>query len=230
MTMTPNRDPHGAQSVLIEGYDLDDANGVVILLHGRGSPAANIVRLSQPLSPDPASEQKIAWLAPQADNNSWYPYRFMVPVEQNEPYLSSALKKIDDLVDSAVEAGIHSKQVLLVGFSQGACLALEYSARGTRQVGGAVAFAGGLIGDPGVPRLPIPALGGIPIFIGCGDRDEHIDFAIAERSAAQLAEAGATVDFRRYPGVNHTIVEDEIDAARALVANLPLIGPRPIEA
>ena len=126
MTLTPNQDPHGAQSVLIEGHDLEDANGVVILLHGRGSPAVNIIRLSQPLAPDPESEQQIAWLAPQADNNSWYPYRFMVPVEQNEPYLSSALKKIDDLVDSAVEAGLHSKQVMLVGFSQGACLALEY--------------------------------------------------------------------------------------------------------
>lgn len=219
--------PHGGQSVLIEGHDLDDANAVVILLHGRGSPAANIIRLSDALAPDPESEQKITWLAPQAEGNTWYPYRFIAPTAQNEPYLSSALTKIDELVDAAVEAGLHSRQVLLVGFSQGACLALEYVARGTRQVAGAAALAGGLIGDPGAERLPIPDLSGARIFIGCGDRDEHIDIAVAERSASLLAGAGADVDFRRYPEVNHTILEDEVRAARDLVASIPMIGPRP---
>ncbi len=229
MTMATNPHPHGNQSVLIEGYELDDANGVVILLHGRGSPAANIIQLSDALAPDSESEQKIAWLAPQADGNTWYPYRFLEPVERNEPFLGSALAKIDELVDAAVESGLHSKQVLLVGFSQGACLALEYVARGTRQVAGAAAFAGGLIGDPVAERQPIPDLAGTNVFIGCGDRDEHIDIGIAERSAKRLTEAGATVDFRRYPGVNHTILEDEIAAARDLVASIPLIGPRPAD-
>ena len=227
MTFATSSHPHGNQSVLIEGYELDDANGVVILLHGRGSPAANIIQLSDALAPDPESEQKIAWLAPQAEGNTWYPYRFLVPTERNEPYLSSALTKIDELVDAAVESGLHSKQVLLVGFSQGACLALEYVARGTRQVAGAAAFAGGLIGDPAAERQPIPDLAGTRVFIGCGELDEHIDIEIAERSARQLADAGAAVDFRRYPGVNHTILDDEISAARALVASIPMIGPRP---
>lgn len=227
MTATLDDHPHGNQRVLIEGYELDDANAVVILLHGRGSPAANIIQLSDALLPREESEQKIAWLAPQADGNTWYPYRFIVPTNQNEPYLSSALAKIDELVDAAVESGLHSKQVLLVGFSQGACLALEYVARGTRQVAGAAAFAGGLIGDPAAERLPIPDLTGMAIFLGCGELDEHIDIGIAERSATQLANAGAAVDFRRYPGVNHAILDDEIDAARALVAALPLIAPRP---
>ncbi len=225
--MATNPHPHANQSVLIEGYELDDANGVVILLHGRGSPAANIIQLSDSLAPDPESEQKVAWLAPQADGNSWYPYRFLEPVERNEPYLGSALAKIDELVDAAVDSGLHSRQVLLVGFSQGACLSLEYVARGTRQVGGVAAFAGGLIGDPAAERQPLPDLTGARVFIGCGDRDEHIDIGIAERSAKHLADAGAAVDFRRYPGVNHTILDDEIDAARTLVASIPLIGPRP---
>jgi predicted esterase len=227
MTMAANPHPHGNQSVLIEGHELEDANGVVILIHGRGSPAANIIRLADALAPGPDSEQKIAWLAPQAEGNTWYPYRFIAPTAQNEPYLGSALRKIDELVDAAVEAGLHSRQVLLVGFSQGACLALEYVARGTRQVAGAAAFAGGLIGDPAAARLPIPDLAGSRIFIGCGDRDEHIDIGIAERSAAQLAAAGANVDFRRYPGITHTILDDEIAAARDLVAGIPMIGPRP---
>ena len=227
MTTTTNPHPHGNQSVLIEGYELEDANGVVILLHGRGSPAANIIQLSDELAPGPESEQKISWLAPQAEGNTWYPYRFIVPTEQNEPYLTSALAKIDELVDAAVETGLHSKQVMLVGFSQGACLALEYVARGTRQVAGVAAFAGGLIGDPAADRLPIPDLMGSQVFIGCGELDEHIDVAVAERGATQLADAGAAVDFRRYPGVQHTILEDEISAARTLVASIPMIGPRP---
>jgi predicted esterase len=219
--------PHQNQPVLTAGHDLDEANGVVIFLHGRGSPAANIIRLATPLAPDPESEQKIAWLAPQADANTWYPYRFLVPVEENEPWLSSALARIDDLVDAAIENGLHPRQVALVGFSQGACLALEYAARGTRDVGAVAAFAGGLIGDPAVPRAPMTSKSGLSVFIGCGDRDEHIDIEIAERSAGLFRDAGASVDFRRYPGVNHTILDDEVDAARDMVAQIPIIGPRP---
>lgn len=228
MTAESRQHPHRNQPLLAAGHALDDANGVVILLHGRGSPAANIIRLSQSLAPDPESEQKIAWLAPQADNNTWYPHRFLVPVAHNEPYLSSALAKIDELIDAAVEHGIHSKQVALAGFSQGACLALEYLARGTRPVAGVAAFAGGLIGDPAVERLPIPDLGGTWVFLGVGDRDDHIDAGIAGRSAELLREAGAKVDFRTYPGAPHTILDDEIAAARDLVARIPLIGPRPV--
>jgi predicted esterase len=203
MTALSNRHPHGNQPLLEAGHDLEDANGVVILLHGRGSPAANIIRLWQTLAPDPESEQKIAWFAPQADNNAWYPYRFLVPVEQNKPHLSSALAKIDELVDAAVELGIHSKQVALVGFSQGACLALD------------------------VARLPIPDLTGTRVFLGIGELDDHIDVAIAATAARLLGEAQATVDFRTYPRLPHTILDAEIVAARELVASIPIIGQRP---
>jgi predicted esterase len=220
-----DQDPHGRQPVLTYGAPLADANGVVILLHGRGSPAANIIRLAVPLAPDPDSEQKIAWLAPQSDGNTWYPYRFIVPVEQNEPWLSSALAKIDGIVDSAIESGIHPGQIALIGFSQGACLALEYAARGSRKPGVVAAFAGGLIGEPGAPRAPIADLTGTSIFLGVGDADGHIPAAQAEESARLLAEADATVDFRVYPGVDHAILDDEIEAARALVTGLPIIAP-----
>ena len=222
------QNPHGNQPLLHAGTPLEDANALVILLHGRGSPAANIIQLAGAFEPDPASEQKIAFLAPQANGNTWYPYRFIAPVEQNEPYLSSALGKIDEIIDKAVEAGLHSRQVAVVGFSQGACLALEYAARGTRQTGGVAALAGGLIGDPAADRPPLPDLKGLQVFIGCGDQDDHIDIALAERSAVLFAEAGAEVDFRRYPGVPHTILEDEIGAARDLIHGLPLIGPSPV--
>lgn len=218
-------DPHGRQPVLTYGEPLEDANGVVILLHGRGSPAANIIRLALPLAPDPESEQKIAWLAPQSDGNTWYPYRFLVPVEQNEPWLGSALRKIDGIIDSAAEVGIHPAQVAVVGFSQGACLALEYLARGSRPVGAVAAFAGGLIGEPGAPRLPIPNLQGASVFLGVGDADDHIPDSLTAESARLLADAGATVDYRVYPGVGHAILDDEIEAARTLVINLPLIAP-----
>jgi predicted esterase len=150
-----------------------------------------------------------------------------VPVEQNEPYLSSALARIDELVEAAVENGLHSRQVAIVGFSQGACLALEYVARGTRQVGAVAALAGGLIGEPGAPRPELPNLSGVRVFIGCGDRDDHIDITVAENSAELFRQAGASVDFRRYPGVPHTILEDEIEVAKELVASLPMIGPKP---
>lgn len=220
-----DRDPHGRQPVLTYGENLEDANGVVILIHGRGSPAANIIRLAIPLAPDADSEQRIAWLAPQSDNNTWYPHRFIVPVEENEPWLGSALAKIDKIVDQAIEAGLHPRQIALVGFSQGACLALEYTARGSRPIGAVAAFAGGLIGEPGAPRLPIADLTGTSVFIGVGDVDDHIPLELVEASGQQLREAGADVDFRTYPGVGHTILDDEILAARDLVVRLPIIAP-----
>lgn len=222
-----DQDPHGRQPVLTYGAALEDANGVVILVHGRGSPAANIIRLAVPLAPEPESEQRIAWLAPQSDDNTWYPYRFIVPVEQNEPWLGSALAKIDGIVDAATEQGIHPAQIAIVGFSQGACLALEYVARGSRAVGAVAGFAGGLIGEPGAPRLPVADLAGTEIFLGVGDRDDHIPAAQAEETARLLADAGAEVDFRVYPGVGHTILDDEIAAAQALVSRLPLVAPAP---
>ncbi|HYI25117.1 MAG TPA: dienelactone hydrolase family protein [Thermomicrobiales bacterium] len=225
MTSILDTHPHAHQPVLRAGVPIEEANGVVILLHGRGSPAANIIRLANDLAPDPATEQRIAYLAPQAIHNTWYPYRFIEPVERNEPYLSSALMRIDELVSEAVNLGLHSRQVLLVGFSQGACLGLEYVARGTSQVAGVAGIAGGLIGDPAVPRPALPDLEGTKVFIGCGDQDDHIDIDLAERSARLMADAGADVDFRRYPGVSHTMLADEAAAARDLVLGLPMIGP-----
>lgn len=207
--------PHQHERLIEYGAPLNDADGVGILIHGRGASAGDIIRLAPGLAPDSGGD-RIAWLAPQAAGSQWYPYRFLEPVERNEPYLSSALRVIDELVDHATGAGVPSSRIVIGGFSQGACLALEYVARGSRPVGGVFAFAGALIGPPDEARSPLPDLGGVPVFIGCGDMDAHIDFEIAERSAQVFRDAGAKVDFRRYTGLHHTIVEDEIEAGKAL--------------
>ncbi len=217
--------PHQGENLIESGAPLNEAEAVGILLHGRGSSGGDIIRLAGPLSPE-GGAARIAWLAPQAAGNQWYPHRFLEPVERNEPFLSSALRVIDELVDSAHVAGIPANQVVIGGFSQGACLALEYAARGSRPVGGVFAFAGALIGSPDDERAPLPDFSGLPVFIGCGDMDAHIDIALAERSVQAFRDAGAEVDFRRYGGLHHTIVEDELDAAKALVTRV-LSASRP---
>jgi len=208
-----NTHPHG------NGRILDDAAAAVILLHGRGSSATDIAGMAPAITPETGSET-IAWLAPQATHNAWYPQRFIAPIERNEPYLSSALRLIGELVDSATEAGVKSERIVIAGFSQGACLALEFAARGSRRIGGVVAFAGGLIGPPDVERPALSDQTGVQVFLGCGDMDAHIPIEIAERSAERFRIAGADVDFRRYKGLHHTIVEDELDAAKALITGV----------
>lgn len=216
---TQESHPHGNGRVLEFGAALKNARAAVILLHGRGSSATDIARMAPAITPETGGET-IAWLAPQAASNTWYPHRFIEPIERNEPYLSSALQLIEELVDSATEAGIPGQKIVVAGFSQGACLALEFAARGSRRTGGVIAFAGGLIGPPDVERTALPDQSGLRVFLGCGDMDEHIPIGIAERSAERFRTAGADVDFRRYTGLHHTIIEDELNAGRALVARV----------
>lgn len=220
----PQPHPHQGERLIESGAPLDGAAAVGILIHGRGSSGTDIIRLAGPLSPESGAD-RIAWLAPQAAGNQWYPHRFLEPVERNEPFLSSALSVIDELVDAAHAAGVPANQLVIGGFSQGACLALEYAARGSRPVGGVFAFAGALIGSPDDARAPLPDLSGLPVFIGCGDMDAHIDIALAERSAQAFRDAGADVDFRRYGGLHHTIVEDELDAAKGLIGRVLAAAP-----
>ena len=214
-----NAHPHGDGRILEFGAPLDNAGAVVILLHGRGSSATDIGRMAPAITPD-AGGDTIAWLAPQAAHNAWYPQRFIAPIERNEPFLSSALRLVEELIDSATAAGVANDRIVIAGFSQGACLSLEFAARGSRRIGGVVAFAGGLIGPPGAERPPLPDQSGLKVFLGCGDMDEHIPIVVAERSAERFRVAGADVDFRRYTGLHHTIVEDELDAGKALITTV----------
>ncbi|MGC4107632.1 MAG: dienelactone hydrolase family protein [Thermomicrobiales bacterium] len=208
--------PHAGAPVYAAGAPLETADLVVILVHGRGANAADILGLAGDILPSGA-EERIALLAPDAEGSVWYPYPFRQPLEMNEPWLTGALAKIDLLVDH-VRAARPELPVVVGGFSQGACLSLEYLARGSREIAGVAAFSGALIGPSIADRLPISDLGGRWVFLGCGDGDQFFTLDVAEDSAKALAEAGATVDIRTYPGMGHTINADEIEAVRALIA------------
>lgn len=212
MAATPSH-PHADQPILTAGTSLESAKAAMILVHGRGADAGSILELATFL-PDLG----LAYLAPQAANNTWYPYSFLMPLEQNEPYLSSALRRVAEVVDEAIAAGFTPDQIVIGGFSQGACLAGEFAARNARRYGGLVLFSGGLIGPPGTPRDYSGSLAGTPVFIGCSDMDPHIPLARVEETAEVLAKLGGMVDQRIYPRMGHTINQDEMDAAAALLA------------
>jgi len=194
------------------GAPLETAAGALIAIHGRGAGAEDIIALGNEVAP-PA----VTILAPQAAGNTWYPYRFLEPTERNEPYLSSALRVVTDLISQLGEHGIPPAHVALLGFSQGACLALEAAARNPQRYAGVIGFSGGLIGPPGTSFDFTGSLDGTPVFLGCSDVDPHIPKERVEESAAALDRLGAVVDVRIYPGMGHTVNRDELDAARLLL-------------
>lgn len=194
------------------GQPLDQAQAALILLHGRGATAAGIVLLAEELH-HPA----YAYLAPQAAHNTWYPYTFLAPMQQNEPWLSAALGRVGEMVAHVEAAGVPAERIVLGGFSQGACLASEFMARHARRYGGLLAFSGGLIGPPGTPRAYAGSLDGTPVFLGCSDVDAHIPKERVEETAAVLERLGAQVTMRLYPGMGHTINADEIERGRVLL-------------
>ena len=206
-------DPHAGQPVLTAGKLLAAASGALILIHGRGATAESILDLADYL-PHP----DLAYLAPQAADYTWYPYSFLSPLERNEPYLSSALARVAAVVAQVEAAGIPPARIVLGGFSQGACLASEYVARHAQRYGGLLVFSGGLIGPEGAPRDYDGTLAGTPVFVGCSDVDPHIPIDRVRETADVLTRLGARVDSRVYPRMGHTINQDEIDAAAALVA------------
>lgn len=203
---------HQGQPAAAAGQALAQAQAALILLHGRGANAPGILLLAEELY-HPA----YAYLAPQAAGNSWYPYTFLAPLEQNEPWLSSALARVDEVMAQVEGAGIPAERIVLGGFSQGACLASEFMARHARRYGGLLAFSGGLIGPPGTPRAYTGDLEGTPVFLGCSDVDAHIPKVRVEETASVLQGMGAQVALRLYPGMGHTINADEIAQARTLL-------------
>ena len=192
------------------GQPLAAAKAVLIMLHGRGASAENILSLVPELD-----QPDFAYLAPQAAGNTWYPYRFLEPREKNEPHLTSALATISGLVEHVLGQGFGPEQIGLLGFSQGACLAVEWAARNPRRYGGVFVLSGGLIGDV---LTPIPgSLDGTPAFFGCSDVDFHIPKERVTESAEMLRTMNAEVTVRLYPGMGHTINEDEIAAVRGIM-------------
>lgn len=232
MTDPRMTDPHASAHVAQSGAALADAVGALVLLHGRGASAESILALAPEIGGD-------GWaaLAPQAAGGAWYPHSFLAPLEANEPWLSSAIRAVLATVGQAQAAGIARRRIVLGGFSQGACLALEVAARSAGRWGGVFALSGGLIGTgPGpTDAPPLQGMGGIypdkafdydgdvagtPVFIGAADIDPHIPLARLERSADVFRQRGAAVDLRVYPGLGHAVHPDEIQAVCALVAGV----------
>ena len=204
--------PHQGRPVLAEGTPLESARAAMVMVHGRGASAASILTLVPELA-----RPEFAYLAPDAAGNTWYPYSFLMPLEQNEPGLSSGLKAIGDVLSRIEAAGIPPERTMLLGFSQGACLALEFTARNARRYGGVAGLSGGLIGPDGTPRDYAGSLDGTPVFLGCSDVDAHIPKERVEHTAEILEKLGATVTMRLYRGMGHTVNEDEIEAVRAMM-------------
>jgi predicted esterase len=206
--------PHKGLRVLEAGEPLATARAAIILVHGRGASAEDIMTIGAELM-----HPGFAYLAPQAAGNAWYPNPFTAPIETNEPYLSSALEVLENLL-AKVEAIIPAQSVILLGFSQGACLTLEFAARHPRRFGGVVGFSGGLIGPDGTPRDYPGSFEGTPVFLGCSDIDPHIRKDRVLEAAEVFKRIGAKVTARLYPGMGHTVNQDEIEAAREIVESV----------
>jgi phospholipase/carboxylesterase len=203
--------PHKSMPVLEAGERLDKARAAMILLHGRGATAEDVMTLAAELE-----HPEFAYLAPRAAGNAWYPNPFTAPLEANEPYLSSALEVVETLL-ARVNETIPAERVILLGFSQGACLTLEFAARHARRYGGVVGLSGGLIGPDGTPRDYAGDFEGTPAFLGCSDVDPHIRKDRVLEAAGVFTRIGAQVTVRLYPGMGHTVNQDEIESVRAMV-------------
>src|SRR3954453_19428984 len=217
--MTPSRrepddpqDPPARQPTLGPGPPPEEAAATLVLMHGRGGSAEDILSLYADLGLPGLSA-----LAPQAAGNTWYPNSFLAPLEANQPYLDSALRRIESIVADLRARGVPSDRVALLGFSQGACLTLEFTARQPRRYGAVIGLTGGLIGPPGTPRDYPGSLDGTPVFLGTSDPDPHVPFSRGRETEAVLTRMGAAVELRRYPGMPHTVNQDELDATRSLL-------------
>ena len=209
------RDPHHNQQVMQRGHPLEGAIGAVVLLHGRGASASDILGLA-----DDLDLLGLAYLAPQAAGQSWYPNSFLAPREQNEPWLSSALELLGKIVERLNQAGIHKNRIALMGFSQGACLATEFVARSPTRYGGLIALTGGLIGPEGTVVNYSGDLAGTGCFLGSGDPDLHVPWSRVEDSASVLSSLGGSVTLKRYPQMPHTINADEMAEARKILLRI----------
>lgn len=200
------------KDILTAGKELNAQTKVLILLHGRGGSPEDILSLASYLDVN-----DFALLAPRATGNTWYPYSFMAPPAQNEPWLSSALALLKELVDDVYKKGIPSENIFFTGFSQGACLTLEFVARHATKYGGVAAFTGGLIGDKIYPENYGGDFQNTPVFIGTSDPDPHVPVERVYATANILRDMGASVTEKVYSNMGHTITQDEIDNANKLV-------------
>jgi phospholipase/carboxylesterase len=208
-------DPHAGAPVASAGPAAGDARALVIAIHGRGDSAQGILGLKTLVT-----VPRVAWWAPQAQGHSWYPYNFMVPIEENQPWVDSALANISGLVQTARAEGVPREKIVLSGFSQGGCLSLEWAARNPGGVAAVVGLSGGLIGAAGRDFVYDGQFPGTPVFLGCSDVDPFIPLGRVEESADALRAMGATVEKRIYPGMPHTVNQDEVDWFTAILLEI----------
>lgn len=207
--------PHQGQPVLLAGDPITQAKAAMVMLHGRGASAQDILELASELK-----QPDFAYIAPQAAGNAWYPNSFLAPIASNEPALSSAFLTIENILAQLSEAVLPMEHTIILGFSQGACLSLEFIARHAKRYGGVVGLSGGLIGPDGITRSYSGSLAGTPVFLGCSDKDPHIPKERVEFSAAILQKLGGDVTAKLYPNLAHTVNPDEIRIIRTMMAAL----------
>jgi phospholipase/carboxylesterase len=208
--------PHAGAPILTTGAPLGEAPAAVVMLHGRGASARNILELAHPLA-----RPNLAYVAPTASENTWYPYSFMAETERNQPHLDSALALVGAVVGEVEAAGIPRDRIFLLGFSQGACLATEWVFRNAGRYAGLIVFSGGLIGPPGTTWSTDDSMEGTPVFLGCSDIDSHIPALRVEETAEVFRAMGAAVTKRIYPGMGHLVNDDEIAFAQGLLDSVP---------
>ena len=208
--------PHNGAHLLIAGTPVADARGALVLIHGRGADAEGMLDLARHFR-----AERFAAVAPQANGHSWYPFPFLRPLAENQPHLDSALAVLETLTTALAAEGIPRARQVLIGFSQGACLSLEFAARSNTRWGGVVGLSGGVIGPPGIIWDRPRGVAGTPVFLGCSDVDPHIPATRVHETAQLFTSLGAVVDERIYPGMPHTINEDELAEVTALVAGVP---------
>ncbi len=210
-----SNNPHATNEVARRGETRGKASAAMILLHGRGASADSILRLTEQIG-----QPGFAYLAPQAEGNAWYPNSFLAPRASNEPFLGSALGAVDRVYQGLREEGLPAERIMLLGFSQGACLALEYAARHPRLYGGVAALSGGLIGSDGeLTGYPGELEGGL-FFLGCSDVDPFIPKERVSDSAEILRGLGAEVLLRLYQKSGHTVVDDEIETVKKMMRSV----------
>jgi predicted esterase len=205
-------DPHANQPVLTGGPRPIDARLTLVLVHGRGGTAAGMLDLTSLLE-----VEDVAFVAPAAAGQTWYPLSFLAPIPQNEPYLGSALRVLDRVVASLESTGVSAERIGWIGFSQGACLTLEFVARHARRYALVAGLSGGVIGPPGTPRDYDGSLDGTPVFLGCSDIDAHIPLERVHETTRVYRALGASVDERIYPGMGHLVSPDEIKTVKGLL-------------
>jgi predicted esterase len=208
-------EPHAGQPVVEAGVPLGQAPAAVIMVHGRNAGPANILDLVPRLA-----RPNLTYLAPAAANRTWYPHSFMAEIASNEPGLSSGLSILESVLARTQAAGIPQSRVVLLGFSQGACLAAEFAVRHASRFGGVLVFSGGVIGPPGTRWDEAGRFDGTPVFFGCSDHDSHVPELRVSESAELFRRMGANVTKRIYPGMGHLVNDDEIAFAQELLAGV----------